>query len=306
MQRLSFIILTGLTIIAVACTKNMEVPAPDFQVSLDPAKKVADTFTYRVGDTTRFQFSGKAGNIAFYSGEAGKRYAGRETSFRLGAVTLSFASKSEFGTQKNTLKVLATSKLAGLDSATVVNAQWTDITSRLALATSATVVNSGTADLTDLVANENDSLFIAFRYDGVTGSTQRTWTITNYVVNNVLPEQSYSVSSLSTDASFWTRYGNVWAPASARWTASANDLKITGGNASAPSNTSWIISKPLYIGKLPPDVSTGIKSINEPEKAGYDYQYSTPGVYKATFVAFNHTLDEEKSVVRELIIKVIP
>ncbi|WP_346320164.1 DUF5017 domain-containing protein [Chitinophaga sp. YIM B06452] len=306
MQRLSFIILAALAVLAVACTKNMEAGTPDFQVSLDPAKRVADTFTYKLGDTTRFLFSGSAGNIAFYSGEAGKRYANRQLSYGIGDIILSFSSKSEFGTQKNTLKVLATNKLAGLDSATVVNAQWTDITSRAALATSATVVNSGTVDLTDLVANEKDSLFIAFKYDGVTGSTQRTWTITNYVVSNVFPGMTYTVGSLSTDASYWTRYGNVWTPASARWTATANDLKITGGNASSATNTSWIVSKPLYAGKLPPDVSTGIKSINEPAKTGYDYKYNAPGIYKATFVAFNHTLDEERSVVRELIIKVIP
>ncbi|RPD42940.1 DUF5017 domain-containing protein [Chitinophaga barathri] len=306
MKRSFFIILAGLVVTAVSCTKNMEVDRPDFQVSLNAANLVADTFTYRMGDTTRFQFTGSAGNIAFYSGEIGKRYDNRVVSHRLGQLTLSFASKAEWGTQTNTLKVFVTNKLTGLDSATVVNAPWTEITSRAALATSATVVNSGTIDLTDQVANAEDSLFIAFRYSGVTGSTQRTWTITNYLVNNVFPDQTYNVSSLTTDASFWTRYGNVWSPATARWTATAGDLKITGGTGTAPTNTSWIISRPLYVGRVSPDVSTGIKSINEPDKTGYDYRYNSPGVYKATFVAFNHTLDEEKSVIRELIIKVIP
>lgn len=300
----SFLIL--LSFFAVACSKTLEVDTPGFNVTLDPARLVADTFTYRLGDTTRFKFNGTVGNIAFYSGEPGKRYDGRTAAYKLGRITLNFSSKSEFGTQKNTLQVLATNKLAGLDSATVVNAAWTDISNRGALATSATVVPFGTADLTDLLANENDSLFIAFRYSGVTGSTQRTWTITELAVNNVLPEKTVLLSSFSTDVAYWTRYGNVWNPSNGRWTASASDLKITGGGGSAASNTSWVVTKPLYAGRVPGDVSTGIKSINEPDKAEYAYAYPAPGVYKATFVAFNHTLDEQKSVIREFIIKVTP
>ncbi|WP_142688332.1 DUF5017 domain-containing protein [Chitinophaga polysaccharea] len=300
----SFLIL--LCCCAVACSKKLEVDTPDFNVSLDPARLVADTFTYRLGDTTRFKFNGTVGNITFYSGEPGKRYDGRAAAYKLGHITLSFSSKAQYGSQTNTLQVLATNKLAGLDSAAVVNAAWTDISNRGTLATGTTEVPFDTADLTDLLANENDSLFIAFKYSGVTGSTQRTWTITQFAVNNVLPEKTVSLSSFSTDVAYWTRYGNVWNPASGRWTASATDLKITGGDAAAATNTSWVVTKPLYAGRVPGDVSTGIKSINEPDKAEYAYAYPAAGVYKATFVAFNHTLDEERRVIREFIIKVIP
>lgn len=306
MRNLIIIITAGIGITAAACSKTMEVEQPTFSVSLDRSKLVADTFTYKLGDTTRFLFSGEAGNIAFYSGEKGKRYDNRQVSWKLGNLTLSFDSKAEWGTQTNTLQVLATNKLAAFDSASVVNAAWTDITAKAKLATSATVVPSGIITLTDLLANEKDSLFIAFKYTGVTGTTQRTWTITNFFVNNTADGTAYTVASLAADASYWTRYGNVWSPANARWAATASDLKITGGGVAAPSNTSWIISKPIYAGRLAPDAGTGIKSINEPVKAEHVYKYAAPGVYKATFVAFNHTLDEEKSIVKELIIKIIP
>ncbi|MBS0029893.1 DUF5017 domain-containing protein [Chitinophaga sp. 22321] len=299
-------LLILLPILAAACSKKLEVAAPDFNVTLDPARRVADTFTYRLGDTTRFKFSGAAGNIAFYSGEPGKRYDGRSAAYKLGRIMLSFSSKAEFGTQANTLQVLATNKLKGLDSAAVTDAAWTNISNRGTLASNATVAPFGAVDVTDLVANENDSLFIAFKYSGVTGTTQRTWTITEFTVNNVLPEKTVLLSSLSTDVAYWTRYGNVWSPANGRWTASATDLKITGGNSSASGNTSWIVTRPLYAGRVPGDVSTGIKSINEPDKQEYAYVYPAPGVYRVAFVAFNHTLDEEKSVIRELIIKVTP
>ncbi len=306
MKKHIIIIAAGLGMMAASCSKTMEVDNPTFSVSLDRSKLVADTFTYKLGDTTRFLFSGNAGNIAFYSGENGRQYANRQVSWKLGALELSFDSKAESGTQANTLQVLATNKLTAFDSASVVGAAWTDITAKAKLATSATVVSSGVISLNELMANEKDSIFIAFKYTGVTGSTQRTWTITNFFVRNTVGGMAYTAASLATDASYWTRYGNVWTPATARWTATASDLKITGGNAAAPSNTSWIISKPLYAGRLAPDVSLGVKSINEPAKTEYAYKYAAPGIYKATFVAFNHTLDEEKSAIHELTIKVIP
>lgn len=306
MKKVFFIITAGIAIMAAACQKSLEVDRPTFSVSLNRAQLVADTFTYKLGDTTRFLFAGKADNIAFYSGETGKKYDNRKVSWKLGNVVLSFSSKAEFGAQTNTLQVFAINKLTASDSAAVVNAAWTNITSKVKLATSATVVASGEVNLTELMANEKDSLFIAFKYTGVTGSTQRTWTISNFFVNNIVDGTAYNGASLATDASYWTRYGNVWEPASGRWAASAAELKITGGNASAASNTSWIISKPIYAGRLAPDVSVGIKSINEPAKAEYGYKYTAPGVYKATFVAFNTTPDAEKSTVHELIVKVIP
>ncbi|WP_343702752.1 DUF5017 domain-containing protein [Chitinophaga sp.] len=306
MKRSICIISAGLSLLAAACNKEMNVEAPSFSVNIDPSRLVADTFTYRVGDTTRFIFSGNADNIAFYSGEAGKQYANRQVDYRLGKVTLSFSSKAEFGTQTNTLTVFATNKLAAFDSTSIVDAAWTDITSRLKLATNATVVASGNADLTDLLSNERDSLFIAFKYSGVTGSTQRTWTITNYFVNNEVNGDIYTAAALATDVNFWTRLGNVKTPANAIWAATSSDLKITGGAAAAPANTSWAVSKPIYAGRIPPAVSTPVKSIVDPAKTEYAYSYANAGIYKATFVAFNHTLDDEKSVVKELIIKVIP
>lgn len=303
MKRYFFIILA---VAAASCSKNMEVESPSFQVSLDPARLVADTFTYRLGDTTRFRFTGSVGNVAFYSGETGKRYSNRTATKALGTVNFSFSSKAEWGAQVNTLQVLATNKLPGYDSASVVNAAWTDITSRAKLATNATVVASGTINLTDLVQGADDSLFIALKYSGVTGTTQRTWTITNWRVENALLGQTITLSTFADDVAYWTRYGSVYAPTSGRWTPSASDLKITGGDGNAATNTSWVMSKALYVGRIPPDVSVGVKSINEPDKKEYTYVYPATGIYKATFVAFNHTLDEQKSVVRELVIKVIP
>jgi len=291
---------------ALGCEKGINNTQPTFTATVNNTRSViGDTLVFKLGDTCKFAIGGAADNIVFYSGESGKKYEYKDRSLALGKTMFSFSSKAEFGTQTNSLKVFATGKLPARDSATIVNAQWTDITGRLALATNSTVVNSGNIDLSDLVAGASDSLFIAFKYSGTTGSTQRSWTITNYTVNNVLADYTFNLGSLAADASFWTRFGNVWAPATRRWTPSASQLKIDGGDAAVPANTSWIVSKALYVGRVAPDAPVTIKSISGAGVPLYSYKYSSIGTYKAIFVAFNRDPDELKEVIKEYNIKVI-
>ncbi|MBS1565252.1 MAG: hypothetical protein JST39_12735, partial [Bacteroidetes bacterium] len=132
------------------------------------------------------------------------------------------------------------------------------------------------------------------------------WTITNFTINNVLPDMTYNVASLANDASYWTRYGNVWTPANARWTPTTAQLQIVGGAATAATNTSWIITKPLYLGRVSPDVSIGLKSINNPDLTGYAFKYAAAGTYKAVFVVFNNTTKEQETIVKSFYIKVTP
>ncbi|MES2775393.1 MAG: DUF5017 domain-containing protein [Bacteroidota bacterium] len=295
---------------AAACSKKMDVDMPSLSVSLDTSKLAGDTFVYKLGDTTKFLFSGTADNIVFYSGEAGKRYEFRNRVSALGVPTLSFTSSANFGAQLNTLQVLATTKLPGYDSASIVNATWTDITSRALLATSVTTVNSGNIKLNDVIKNESDSLVIAFKYNGTTGSTQRTWIITNYTVNNVLPDQIYNLASIANDATTWKVVTNVPSPANARWVPGTANLTIVGGAATAPSNTGWIVSKPIFASRVA-DYGLGVKSINNPIPAlldlrpGYAYKYGL-GTYKASIVSFNATAKNQETAVKEFWVKVIP
>ncbi len=298
-------LLAGL--IFTACKKDLTTDAPTAGINLVNARStIGDTLVFKLGDTCRFAFDGYADNIAFWSGTVGNKYEYRDRAMALGTPTLSFTSTAQFGTQTNTLQVLATNKLPSRDSTTVVNAAWTNITARTPLATSATAVNTGNVNLSDLVSGANDSLFIAFKYSGVTGSTQRTWTITNYTVNNVLSDYTYNLASLVNDNAYWTRYGNVWTPASARWVPTTTALTIVGGTATAPTNTSWIVSKALYVGRVSPDISTAtVKNITASATKAYTYKYLAAGKYKATFVSYNVNPNENKTAVKEFNIKVI-
>lgn len=290
-----------------ACKKELSTDLPTLDITLtNPRTIVGDTLVFKLGDTCKFALDGYADNVVFWGGTPGNKYEFKNRSSAFGIPTLSFTSTAQYGAQNNTLQVLATNKLPAKDSASVVNAAWINITNRTPLATSATAVNTGNVNLSDLVNGASDSLFIAFKYLGLTGSTQRTWTITNYTVNNVLNDYAYSLSSLANDNAFWTRYGNVWLPTSSRWVATTTALTLVGGAASAPTNTSWIISKPLYVGRIAPDVPTAtVKNITASASSAYNYKYLAVGKYKITFLSYNATVDNNQMVIKEFNLKII-
>lgn len=287
------------------CSKKVGVDAPTLDINVINGKLANDTLTYKLGDTVKFAFTGYAGNISVYTGDAGHNYAYKDRTSATGIPQLSFSSLEQYGTQTNTLQVLATDNLPVLDSAHVVAANWTDITNRATLSTgSATATPSGTINLADLVKNSADSLFIAFKYTGVTGGTQRTWTITNYTVNTVLPDGIQSISSLATDNAYWSKF--KIAPSTASWATTTAQLQVVGGAATAPNNISWIVSKPLYVGRVAPDVAVGLKNIGNANLTGYTYKYAAAGKYTVTFLIFNNSVDEQQTITKQFNINVTP
>ena len=298
-----YMFLPAAMLLWLGCSKKVGVVAPTLNISVTNGSLVGDTITFKLGDTVKYTFSGYAGNVSVYTGDAGHNYAFKDRTSASGVTQLSFSSLEQYGTQANTLQVLATDNLAVLDSAHVVAANWTDITSRAILSTgSTTATASGIINLSDLVKNSSDSLFIAFKYTGVTGSTQRTWTITNYTVNTVLPDGTQAISSLATDNAYWTKF--KIAPSTASWATTTAQLQVVGGAATAPNNVSWIVSKPLYVGRVAPDVAVGLKNIGTANLTGYTYKYAAAGKYTVTFIIFNNSVDEQQTVVKQFNIKI--
>lgn len=297
-----------------ACSKKIEVDSPEsLTITADPAYLKNDTLFYKVGDTAKFIMSGNAGHILFYSGEIGRNYLYAQRKLAQGVPQLTFTSNAQNGTQANTLEVMATNQLAKLDSAHIVSANWTNITTRATLSTGSGAVTSGTINLADLITGGTaDSLFIAFKYSGVTGTAQRTWTITNLIVNNVLSDGNIVPQlTLAADLNYWTKLKT--GKSTANWVPTATQLQVVGGAATAPINTSWIVSKPIYVSRINPDVPIVVKplageipvyTIAGKTYSGYNYQYNTKGTYTATIVAYNNSIDEQKAMVRQFIIKV--
>ncbi|MEO6522495.1 MAG: DUF5017 domain-containing protein [Mucilaginibacter sp.] len=276
--------------------KKLGVSAPDLTVTTNKT-------VYTAGDTVHFKFSGQAGNIVFYSGEPGSNYANKDRDTADGIPQLQFTSTMTVGTQTNTLTLLATNDLAAIDSAHVVTANWTDITSRAKLS-AGTALASGVIDLSDF-KNSIKPLYLAFRYTGLKNtSAQRKWVISTFDVNNVLPDGSNgTISNIAT--AYWSAF-NVKGPLVA-WVipATVTNITITGGAvANSDENEDWIVTKPLILNKIVPDAGVSIQNIGGNALTGYDYIFSSPGKYKVTFVAFNNSRDDQKSVIKELEIMV--
>lgn len=288
------IILAVFAFCFTACEKTLEVEAPSFDATLPK-------LTYRVGEQVKFNFTGNANNISFYSGETGAEYIHRERTIAEGLPQLQFLSFGRFLGQTNTLRLLATTDLQRIDSTAVVNANWIDITDRATLSTGADNTPSGIVSLADLLATGKPVSF-AFRFTTSTGSVQPQWTIRSFDVDNVLANgQVYPIMRLSSGS--WVRV-NVNNP-TVSWTVGTT-LFINGGGSAVAGNLDYVVSKAVKLNEIAPDKALSIKDLSGNALKDYSHVYNTPGTYKATFLAINQTTDERKTVVKEFEITVTP
>ncbi|MDR6785617.1 DUF5017 domain-containing protein [Pedobacter africanus] len=284
-------ILPALLIVLAACNKK-EVAELDFNVSVDKT-------TYKAGDTVKFQISGNPELLTFYSGEKGLQYENRERTAADGTPELNFTSFMQFGTQTNTLKLLVSSDFSGTyTAAAIAAATWTDITSKAVLSTGTDNTPSGVIDLS---AYKSDKpIFLAFSFTGSTASTQRTWTIKNFAISNVLPDKSRVTVTGIADAG-WVSVNLNNSPRA--WAITSAQLQFQGGAAGIGNNSGYVITKPLFLSKVAPDRGVALKNMST-RITTYQYIYKEKGDFKPTFVASNTNVYESKTTVKQLDITV--
>ena len=276
-----------------ACKKDLTIDKVNFEVSTTKT-------TYKVGDSVVFNFTGDPENITLFSGEPGYKYEFKDRLKAQGAPQFQFTSYAQFGVQTNTLQVLASTKFSGIVDANISLSDWTDITSSVTLSTGADNTASGVVDLSQFVGDK--PVYIAYRFVGQAGSTQKTWTIKNFSVQNKLSDGPILTVANTTTAGF--RQISLKNPA-AVWVIAADNIKIAGGNATALENEDWAVSKALYLDNVSPDVGVALKNTTT-KMTSYSYAFANPGTYKVTFLASNATADKFDSLIRELTITVIP
>ncbi len=278
-----------------SCDKELKSPDIDFDVNTTQS-------AFKTGEPVKFNISGNAENITFFSGEAGSVYEYRNRTKAEGTPQFSFTSFRQYGIQENTLNVFASTSFDGKMDENIGSGTWTDITDKVALSTGADNTPSGTVDLTEF---DNDNpLYIAFRYLGFDqpNSAQRTWTIKNFVVQNILKDGTQM------DVADMSNVG--WREISVKnsdrkWAIAVDQIKIGGGPANTPDNEDWAVTKPLNLSKVQPDIGFALKNITT-KMTEYEYIYDTPGDYVVTFIATNARVGEEKSVIKELNLKIVP
>lgn len=75
-----------------------------------------------------------------------------------------------------------------------------------------------------------------------------------------------------------------------------------------PQRETWAVSAPITTDKVDmgPDLSVPVQGIRNPKLKEYRFTYTRPGTYKAYFVASNTTIDQSKTVVKEVALTIEP
>lgn len=75
-----------------------------------------------------------------------------------------------------------------------------------------------------------------------------------------------------------------------------------------PLRENWAVSRAFYTNSvdLGPDRPVGIRGRRNESLTVYQHVYSQPGTYKAYFVASNNTIDDEKTLVKEVTVTIVP
>lgn len=291
-----------------ACTKSLSTGDAGFEVAVNATE-------IGVGDSAIFSFQGNPDIINFFSGQPGNRYQYLHRDTASGTPLLRFRSArpSGSGSQANSLSVMVSDNFEGVlvsDTPTTVNrinaANWVNITSRGTLATGTAAVFSGNMDLSDFAA-AGKPVYIAFRYNGYTGSTQNKWLIDSFTVRNVLNDgTSYVIANLNASNVAYKNYDvNAYSPGFAAfrpvnrffWAiTNGTSLAINGDAAtnSLAASEAWAIIGPINLKKVSPDVARSVKTVAQrTEELQVIQTYSTPGTYQAVFTGGK--LDADKA-----------
>ena len=333
---LSSIALIGL----YSCNKYDGIDTADnFNVS-------TSKLTYKAGDSVLFNFNTGPDEIIFYSGEPGKKYENKSRFQLPGVPKLVFQSSMQQGVLVNndSLRLMVSSNLKGYDSASIVNATWTDITSRntkwpTALTTSYTISDSIVLD--DF--NNADSVNIAFRFIGkkYAVAAQRKWQIQNLTLTNFLADGSsnplfstfantgWVQASLKNNSTPGFMAWNVgtWNVSAANSILNTNGITIKtaypiqfdpGTAVNVDDNDDWLITSGVNLKKVRPDIGVTVKNEVNTAFTGMTYLYapglyakylyifSKPGVYNVTFIAKNLNGDKVTEVIRQVQLTITP
>lgn len=289
----SFIIIIAVSAALASCEKDLK-PDP---ISFNATTTGSD---FQAGDTVHFSFSGNPDMITFYSGEPGTNYDFKERTSAEGIPQMQFTSYAQYGLQTGTLALLVSTDFTGeYTAAGISGATWTDITSEAALSAGTDNTPSGIIDLSRFNTGDKP-VYVAFKYTGATGSTQKTWTIKNFGIDLSMPDGA--VSSIASLVSAEWKAVNIKNPVKG-WAISATQLQMAGGTADVEDNEDWLITTRLYLNKVSPDRGIAIKDISE-RLDNFYYVYSKPGTYKAVFTAFSAAGNKQESTLKKIDITV--
>lgn len=306
MKKFSNIYLLGLIAVMgfFGCEK-VGVDEVDFDVDLQQG-------TYKVGDSVRFNLSGNADIITFYSGKTGNNYDAITTQVLSNKITLSFDSRMSNAGQVNQLQVLASTNYSGVNNMDALNAAtWQDITNKFSLSDISTTFSpSGNADITAIVKN-NDPFYIAVKYEVKPIAEAGDWTkweLNNFSFKVQNEREEKTPLNLNLAASWTTTLSSNYE--TERVINNASGLTFQGNLINtAEAHEAWLVTKVVYpytTTNYKPDYGVAIKNIPQPARVTYATAYTEAGTYQVVFAAKNVKGDKSKEILKKLTVKIEP
>lgn len=218
-----------------------------------------------------------------------------DTKKKIQKTGLEFTTYRQYGKQSNTLSILISTDFSGDYTAEGIRkATWKDITSKATLSEGADNTPSGLIDISDFAVK--GPVYLAFRYTGEGGTTQRAWTIKDLIIKNKLKGGAeYPVATLR-DAGWVSVMLNPSASRQ-KWRVTDAQLQFVGGNETYGSNLGWVISKPLDLNKVP--VASDGKSV-EPDLV---FKVKAPKAGRYTLRTMAATDDEGAALMKKAKLK---
>jgi hypothetical protein len=294
MKKNYFILFLGLSVSIFSCKKDT-VDAPTFDAKTDKTE-------YKVGDTVKFNFSGNADVISFYSGETGKEYKNKDRVEAVGnKLKLAIATQGLYASQTNNLKLFYSTDFSNTYSVDgIKNGNWKDISSKFTFGEGGTQVASGDIDISDL-PETGKPIYFAFKFAATASATAatggKTWRV--YAFNLSSTSSTGAVSTLATIKNAGWIAIDVENPVNKWAIASSDPALIFAPNSTLLPSEDWAISGAFYPNKVNPDTGTGIK-VYVDALTDYKYVFTKAGTYIVTFVAKSAYKAEVKEVVKQI------
>lgn len=321
--------------LAVAACEHDEIYEEiDFGVTLSSSN------TYLVGDPVRFDFTGNADYLLFFSGETGHEYRFRDRTevnpedIQNCLFTLQLNARSG----KPSMTAYVTNQfhggLTGTDEAAdlaLIESMltpegdlegWTKL--ELNDPTENTVWTTTQLDVTDLA----DNFAVALHWStGSFETTQRNyWVSSNVEVQfagydpvKIHSQQLNYIPFAMNEEKAGERYiltTENSVPYSMRYTGNSGllttEFVLTGCKAYDPANAStlpyaidcWVVSTPTALNLIEPDTGVSIKNLSQ-TLDHYDYTFLEPGTYTVTFVATAGNYIDQSRDIKEFTITII-
>lgn len=306
---------------AAGCEGDYKIETPDFGVV--PLNRVC-----KVGEPVAFSLSGSADFVLFYSGEFGNDYTYRDRE-RLTPARMMLSFDTKASTSGNARRFnpaytpvsYSTDFNGQYDLENMHAATWTDISpcfafpdpgEQVSAVNGAVTVSSGSVDITDYFPQKDAPIYLRFRYkvnryENSIGRT--TILISNFFINGRTAGGEVPIYSI-TDLDWHFVEEESWAGATGttRLPGTQANLQFQCQWNTAQDREIWAVAGPV---RMADDVNSGvepavcIKVVADPDLRSYSYVYTSPGTYRATFVAANANVGGRKEVVKQFTLTVI-